>query len=123
MYNIDQKSKPPSPSEDCNELQTEQEMPKPQGTKSSRETNNHYFNEIVRVGRFRVIVCRDAIQWIIQQKDTTENSKSGVKWAAKSYHLERSSLMRGWVRKTKLTVPNDILQLPKRFPRITRPVR
>lgn len=61
-----------------------------------RETSNLYRGELFRHGHYRVIVCRDGIQWIIQRQ------KKGVRarWVALSYCTTQKSLSRVWTART-----------------------
>ena len=60
-------------------------------TYSHRERDDNYRSVVVRLSpRWRVIVCRDGAQWIIQKK---EASHAGP-WRGVSYHTCRSSLIR-----------------------------
>jgi hypothetical protein len=61
------------------------------GIPSHREKDDNYRSVVVRLSpRWRVIVCRDGAQWIIQKK---EASHAGP-WRGVSYHTCRSSLIR-----------------------------
>ena len=57
-----------------------------------RETADHYRGEIFRKGRFRVILCRDGIQWILQRK----KGGAGRRWQALGYFTNRAALIRLW---------------------------
>ena len=60
-----------------------------------REASDHYYREVYREGVWRVIVCRDAIQWILQRQ-TRKGSPDGARWEAVSYCATRDALMRLW---------------------------
>ena len=51
---------------------------------SHRETDDHYHDVVVQLApRWRVIVCKDYMQWIIQKR-TAEPLHRGV-WRSQSY--------------------------------------
>ena len=58
---------------------------------SQRERDDNYNRVIVQLApRWRVIVCKDSIQWILQRK---EASHAGP-WRGMSYHASRDGLVR-----------------------------
>ena len=58
---------------------------------SHRERDDDYANVVLHFDpRWRVIICKGGIQWIIQKK---EASHAGP-WRGISYHVGRSSLIR-----------------------------
>ena len=58
-----------------------------------RERDDEYCEVIVQLApRWRVIVCKDYLQWIIQKR-TAEPLRRGV-WRSQSYVTSRSSLIR-----------------------------
>ena len=68
----------------------ETEVVSPVATLSSseRERDDHYSRVIVNLNsNWRVIVCKDGIQWILQ-------SRRGAEWRGRSYHTSRDSLSR-----------------------------
>lgn len=92
-----------------------------------RETADRYRGEIFRKGRFRVILCRDGIQWILQRK----KGGAGARWQALGYFTTRKALTRLWTASTGEAAP-EIARLPEtvggcerwiRRPSAQRPVR
>ena len=79
---------------------------------SHKETDDRYHAEFVRHDRFRVVVCKDQIQWIVQRK----KSGAGGRWQALGYFLTRDALIRLW---TALDCPvgRDLIELPTVFRR------
>ena len=63
-----------------------------------RETADDYRDEIFRHGSFRVILCKDGIQWILQRSRAASGNKTGVRWEALSYCTTRHYLQRDWTR-------------------------
>ena len=57
-----------------------------------RETSDLYHGELFRQGHYRVILCKDGIQWIIQRQDKA----AGARWRSLSYCTARESLIRLW---------------------------
>lgn len=67
--------------------------------KSHRETDENYSGVIVREGDWRVIACRDGIQWILQRRRRSERA-AGVRWEAVGYYLARDPLIGRWRKET-----------------------
>jgi len=60
---------------------------------SHRERDDDYTRVIAQLNsRWRVIVCKDGIQWIVQKRDGTRDGRP--RWTGVSYHLERKALIR-----------------------------
>jgi hypothetical protein len=58
---------------------------------SHRERDDGYKGVVAQLApRWRVIICKDGIQWIIQQKE----SSHGGPWRGVSYHTNRDGLLR-----------------------------
>ena len=58
---------------------------------SHRERDDAYRNVVAQLApRWRVIACRDGIQWILQRKE----SSHGGPWRGVSYHTNRDGLLR-----------------------------
>lgn len=72
------------------------------------ETQDGYRGEVFRHGRFRVIVCKDGIQWILPRK----KGGAGRRWQALGYFTTRVALSRLWTASTGETVP-EIACLPE----------
>ena len=58
-------------------------------TKTTRETSLSYTNVIATGEKYRVIICADDIQWIIQRL-------SGNRYRSESYCTTKSALIREW---------------------------
>lgn len=72
-------------------------------TISNRETSPSYTNVIAQGVKYRVIVCADNIQWIIQRL-------SGDRYRSESFCTTKSALIREWTYR----VP-EADQLPPEF--------
>ena len=60
---------------------------------SHRESDDNYHDVVVQLApRWRIIVCKDYLQWIIQKR-TAEPLHRGV-WRSQSYVTSRNSLIR-----------------------------
>ena len=58
---------------------------------SHRERDDAYRNVVAQLApRWRVIVCKDGIQWILQRKEASH----GGPWRGVSYHTNRDGLLR-----------------------------
>ena len=58
---------------------------------SHRERDDGYKGVVAQLTtRWRVIVCKDGMQWIVQQKE----SSHGGPWRGVSYHTNRDGLLR-----------------------------
>ena len=90
-------------------------------TPSHRERDDDYAYVVVQLTpRYRVILCPQGLQWIIQEK---EASRSGH-WRAKSYHTSRDSLLsacgkRGFLSNANAeavlhALPDHVSQLAKK---------
>ena len=58
---------------------------------SHRERDDAYKDVVAQLTpRWRVIICRDGIQWILQRKEASH----GGPWRGVSYHTNRDGLLR-----------------------------
>ena len=58
---------------------------------SHRERDDHYKGVVAQLApRWRVIVCKDGIQWILQRKEASH----GGPWRGVSYDTNRDGLLR-----------------------------
>ena len=64
-----------------------------------RETSDSYHGELFRDGKYRVAVCRDGIQWLIQQQ-RVGNQPVGEAWDTFGFCTTRKALTRLWTGKT-----------------------
>lgn len=58
------------------------------------ESADHYRDVIFTGERFRVIVCRDGIQWIVQRRGP--KTMAGARWRSHSYVTTRNALASVW---------------------------
>lgn len=72
-------------------------------TSSHRERDNGYAYVIVQLApRYRVILCPQGLQWIIQKKECSHEGP----WRAKEYNTSRESLMKACGKLGFLSDPN-----------------
>ena len=77
---------------------------------SHRERDDNYQGVIVQLApRWRIIECRDAIQWIIQKR-SAEPSHSG-EWRGDSYVVSRDALIELSVKRGLLSDPSKLAML------------
>ena len=58
---------------------------------SHRERDNDYAYVVVQLApRYRVILCPQGLQWIIQQREASHEAP----WRAQEYHTSRESLLK-----------------------------
>lgn len=81
-----------------------------------REAHDGYRGEIYRDGDWRIVVCRDAIQLILQRR-TRAASPDGARWEGVHYFRRRDTALRSWRAHTG--ADGDVLMalLPERFAR------
>lgn len=60
-----------------------------------RETSDRYHGELFRDGDYRVVVCRNGFQWIIQRA-TRAGSPAGPRWIGEHYVTTQKALVRLW---------------------------
>lgn len=63
---------------------------------SHRERDDNYRDVIHQENGWRVILCRDGIQWIIQSR--RNSGRRGVEWKGHAYCVTRAALVREWRR-------------------------
>ena len=64
-----------------------------------RECSDQYIDVLFAYGDYRVIACKNGIQWILQRR-RAGTPYAGRAWDALSYTTERASLERLWQMKT-----------------------
>lgn len=64
-----------------------------------RESHDAYSGEVFRLGEWRVIVCKDGIQWILQHR-TSDWRLAGGRWRGRHYCRQLSTLLRLWAAAT-----------------------
>ena len=80
-----------------------------------RETADGYHGEIFRRGGYRVVVCKDGAQWILQRQ-RPKKSSGGAAWDALGYFVTRNALARVYRAKSGAPAP-EIGALPEWFSR------
>lgn len=80
---------------------------------AGRETSDNYRAELFRVGQYRVIICREGLQWILQ-KQRFKKSVLGAAWRNLCYCTTKDALIR---RQQAHNVPQHRLMdaLPEQF--------
>jgi len=72
-------------------------------TPSHRERDNNYADIVVQLTpRYRVILCPQGLQWIIQQQECSHEAP----WRAQEYHTSRESLLNACGKRGFLSDPN-----------------
>ena len=84
----------------------------------AREEADAYLHIIAHVNdRWRVIVCRDGLQWILQQRRGQRDGQA--RWHSRRYHVERTALLRSIGElcsdATSSALHPSIARLPARF--------
>lgn len=74
------------------------------------------FRETTPAGIYRVVLCRDGMQWVMQRRSRGAGSPAGGRWKAEAYVTRRDSLERLW-RAATGTVAEEIRALPDRIQR------
>lgn len=59
------------------------------------ESSDAYRGELIREGNWRIAVCRDGIQWLLQHR-TRAGSPYGPRWESKHYCQTQKALARLW---------------------------
>lgn len=80
---------------------------------ANRETSELYRNEIFRIGRYRVAVCNDNMQWLYQRR-RKGNAAATARWDTLGYCVTRAALMRLHRSKTGM-LTLEFNSLPERF--------
>lgn len=78
-----------------------------------RETSDTYEGVLFRKDRYRVSVCRDGIQWLLQRR-RHRISPGGAAWDNISYCTTRAALMRRYREYCGHTAP-EFSSLPERI--------
>lgn len=76
-----------------------------------REASETYAHEVCRQDLFRVILCRDHLQWIIQ---TASEARPTI-WIGKSFCTTRAALIREWQHRVQGPIPEAVTKLPERI--------
>ena len=71
-----------------------------EGMNENWETSDQYQGELLRDGQYRVIVCKNGIQWILQRDFSAPGRLRGPNWRAIGYCTTRKALTRLWREET-----------------------
>ena len=72
-------------------------------TPSHRERDHDYAYVVVQLApRYRVILCPQGLQWIIQEKEASHEGP----WRAEGYYTSRNSLLKACGKRGFLSDPN-----------------
>lgn len=82
---------------------------------SSHECADNYKGELFRMGRYRVAVCRDGVQWLYQRV-CGRRACGAPRWQSVGYCTTRNALLRVHHTFCNSDAP-EIARLPARFPR------
>ncbi len=88
---------------------------KPGPGQSCCEGSEAYYRVIALCGNFRIILCKDAIQWIIQRRIRCRGKGAGARWKALRYPTTKSVLIRDWHELTALPLPPEVENLPAKI--------
>ncbi|MGB3317134.1 MAG: hypothetical protein WBB85_22330 [Albidovulum sp.] len=79
-----------------------------------REISDRYRGEIIRSGKWRIVICKDSYQWILQRLTRSE-SPDGVRWEGRHYFRQRDTAIRLWRKHTGEDGAILMALLPERF--------
>lgn len=81
----------PAPNDPQEQHRAQRRIPEPR--QSHREGDENYRKVVVRLNEhWRVIECRDGIQWILQRSDGER--RGWTRWSARSYCRSKNALIR-----------------------------
>ncbi len=60
-----------------------------------RESSDRYHGEVLRRGAWRVVICRDGIQAIVQYR-ARAGAPDRARWEGRRYCTTRAALIRDW---------------------------
>lgn len=84
-------------------------------TDYTAEASDSYKSEVTRSGRYRIALCKDGIQWLLQKQDQSNPRGKPGRWRSFRYYATRSVLVRDWHRITGEPLdPEVIAGLPER---------
>lgn len=98
-----------------NHVPVDQTLVAETASKNHRERDDHYQSVVCQIEGWRVIVCRDGIQWIIQRRRRAGRRR--VEWKGLAYCTTRDSLIREWRRLTEGDGAFLLATLPERIGR------
>lgn len=85
-----------------------------------RERSDTYSGEILRSGGWRVTVCRDGIQWLLQRRRKAPGESAIAAWTTAAHCVTRTALLRLWRAHTGGDGADLLGLLPERFNRSNR---
>ena len=86
----------------------------PPNNSDHREASDRYRAEVYRLHNWRVIVCKDRLQWILQHRKWA-NGPAGGRWEGQHYFRTREAALRLWRGKTGDDGSLLALLLPERL--------
>lgn len=79
---------------------------------STKETDDDYRDVVTLLNpEWRVIVCRDGIQWIVQQRDKATKTLVTPRWRGRKYHRSRDTLLAALARLKIEVMPEAMAML------------
>lgn len=85
--------------------------------RDTREAAENYRGEVFRFGDWRVVVCRNEIQWIVQRRTRNGRPDTG-RWEAVGFFLTRVALVRLWRAATGDSGEDLAQLLPEKFRKV-----
>ena len=73
------------------------------------------YRVIALCGKYRIILCKDAIQWIIQRRIRGRARGAGARWKSLRYQTTKTVLIRDWHELTALPLPPEVENLPAKI--------
>ena len=86
--------------------------------KKPTESADDYGRIVSSNGKFRVIVCKGNLQWIVQRRDRSNGGLAGARWRSLRYFRTRAALITFWTglnRSLESDIPVELDALPKNF--------
>ena len=65
-----------------------------------RERSDSYAGEILRAGDWRVALCRDHLQWLLQRRRNPRQEGATAAWDSVGFCRSRAALLRLWRAQT-----------------------
>ncbi len=81
--------------------------------KNVSECHEDYPDVLLCHDIYRVILCPDRIQYILQRQ---RSSNGETQWRNLSYCVSRRALERAWISKTKTEIPVEMASLTEKAP-------
>jgi hypothetical protein len=87
---------------------------------NSRERSDSYRGEVLRSGDWRVAVCRDGLQWLLQHRRERAKEDATAAWDSVAFCTTRAALVRLWRAHTGQDGADLLGVLPERIARPRR---